>query len=93
MRHRLLHACEQLADQVELENEVEMDEKYFPESEKGQKKIERNARNRGERARKRGLSNCQVCLATGFQRDGNSFLQATNLGNPSAKEPMHVSPF
>lgn len=71
-RHRLLQTPAQEQD-TELHNIVEVDETYFLESFKGQRKLSRPARHRGGSAAKRGLSSEQIPVLVVEDRDGRHF--------------------
>ena len=58
-RHRFLQAPKAVKP-TSLEGTVEADETYFLKSEKGSRKLQRPARKRGGKAKKRGLSDEQV---------------------------------
>ena len=58
-RHRFLKAPKDVKAQV-LDGTVEADETYFLRSKKGSRKLDRPARKRGGKAKKRGLSDEQV---------------------------------
>lgn len=67
-RHKLLHALKQL-DFSQFEGIVEVDETYFLYSEKGKRGITgRKSRKRGGSAKKRGISNEQVCVLVARDR-------------------------
>ena len=58
-----------------------MDETYFLYSEKGQRKIkDRKPRKRGGSAKKRGISNEQVCVLVARDRDKSTFSQPLGMG-------------
>lgn len=64
-----------------FEGIVEMDETYFLYSEKGQRKIkDRKPRKRGGSAKKRGISNEQVCVLVARDRDKLTFSQTLGMG-------------
>ena len=67
-RHRFLQQAGQLAGR--LEGLVEADETYVRHSQKGERKLQRKARRRGGRARKRGLSKEQVPVLLATARGG-----------------------
>ena len=67
-RHRFLQQAGQLAGR--LEGLVEADETYVLQSQKGERKLQRKARRRGGRARKRGLSKEQVPVLLATARGG-----------------------
>ncbi|MEE3488496.1 MAG: IS1595 family transposase [Bulleidia sp.] len=94
MRHKLLKALEEAEDKepVSLQDQIELDEKYVQYSHKGESDLERRARKRGEPAAKRGISNDQVCMITGVQRQGTGFIHCWNMGRPSARDVEHISP-
>lgn len=92
MRHKYLHFIKTLADEAVLSNEVELDEKYVQESHKGTKIEGVKGRKRGAPAKKRGLSNEQVCISSGVQRQGTSFLKCFNRGNPSSDDLTGLEP-
>jgi len=92
MRHKILLALEYLEEcnPTELKNIAELDETYVLESEKG-KKFDENAtrapRKRGSKASKRGLSEEQVCICTGVERNkGSSYAVTVNRAKPSNDE-------
>ena len=91
MRMKLFHALQALIAGTVLKDEVEMDEKYVLNSHKGEKNDEVKPRHRGEPATKRGLSDEQICIATGVQRLGGSVLIPTNTGNPSSEDLKKLS--
>lgn len=93
MRMKLLHALETLTETYVLKDEVELDEKYVQRSHKGKAIEGVKPRKRGEPASKRGLSNEQICLATGVQRLGASVLFPANAGNPSADDLMKLKDY
>ncbi|ADH98489.1 hypothetical protein Bsel_0967 [[Bacillus] selenitireducens MLS10] len=79
-RHKLLSALKQ-TEISNFQGIVEMDETYFLYSEKGQKKIEdRKPRKRGGSAKKRGISNEQVCVLVARDREKVTFSQALGMG-------------
>lgn len=64
-----------------FEGIVEMDETYFLYSEKGQRKIKgRKPRKRGGSAKKRGISNEQVCVLVARDRDKTTISQILGMG-------------
>lgn len=68
-RHRFLQAPKDLKPK-RLEGTVEADESYFLRSQKGSRKLDRPARKRGGKAKKRGLSDEQVPVL--IARDRNN---------------------
>lgn len=92
MRHKILLALQYLEEieHIELKNIAELDETYVLESQKGKKFDEdayREPRKRGSKATKRGLSNEQVCICTGVERNqGSSYAVTVNRAKPSNAE-------
>ena len=79
-RHKLLNAISQI-DFEKFEGIVEIDETYFLYSEKGQRKIkDRKPRKRGGSAKKRGISNEQVCVLVARDREKTTFSQTLGMG-------------
>ncbi|MCP3032487.1 IS1595 family transposase [Halobacillus sp. A1] len=79
-RHKLLSALKQM-DSSHFQGIVEMDETYFLYSEKGKRKIDdRKPRKRGGSAKKRGISNEQVCVLVARDRDKVTFSQTLGVG-------------
>ena len=73
---------------------VEIDETYFRDSYKGYRKgtMPRPARKSGKKAAKRGLSKQQVCVVTGIDDTGASFLVVSGrgmLGKERAYKVLH----
>lgn len=74
-RHKLVSSLKQM-EISNFEGIVEMDETYFLYSEKGQRKIkDRKPRKRGGSAKKRGISNEQVCVLVARDREKMTFSQ------------------
>ncbi len=70
-RHRMLQIpLKTKADH--LAGIVELDETYFLESHKGERKLERKPRKRGGKARKRGISSEQTAVLIVRDRSGNT---------------------
>lgn len=79
-RHKLLSSLKQI-EISNFEGIVEMDETYFLYSEKGQRKIkDRKPRKRGGSAKKRGISNEQVCVLVARDREKMTFSQTLGMG-------------
>lgn len=79
-RHKLLSALNKI-EISDFQGIVEMDETYFLYSEKGSKHIkDRKPRKRGGTAKKRGISNEQVCVLVARDRDKLTFSQALGMG-------------
>ena len=94
MRHKVLKAIEDIAEEfpVTLGEVSELDETYVLESMKGTKGCNglRNPRKRGGKAQKRGLSDEQICICSGIQRDGPAILKTVNRAHPSKEELNEV---
>lgn len=92
LRHKILMALEQhFSDNpAVLGNISELDETYVLECLKGTKFSAgslRKPRKHGARASGRGISDEQVCIMTGVQRDGGpAFATTVNRASPSAEE-------
>ena len=92
MRHKILMFMEERgkAFPVCLKGISELDETYVLESLKGRKFTEnasRNPRKHGEKASQRGISNEQVCIMTGVERNGGCAYAVTlNRARPSVEE-------
>lgn len=82
-RHKILHALSQIKHQT-LDGIVEADETYVLYSEKGKRKLPRKARKRGGVAKKRGISNEQVCVLVARDRTKHTFAQVATFGRLSA---------
>ena len=79
-RHKLLSSLKQM-EIPNFEGIVEIDETYFLYSEKGQRKIKgRKPRKRGGSAKKRGISNEQVCVLAARDRDKTTVSQILGMG-------------
>ena len=92
MRHKILMSIEarEKASPTRLGGIAELDETYVLESLKGRKFSEnasREPRNHGEKATRRGISNEQICIMTGVERNGASAYAVTlNRARPSVPE-------
>lgn len=92
-RHKILDALHFKMENSgsQLAGIVESDETYFQLSYKGQKRgLPGEARKRGGKASKRGLSNEQVCVVCGTDRQGNVRSKVSNLGKVSANDLSRV---
>lgn len=92
-RHKVLDALRTKLAQVsnKLSGIVESDETYFQLSYKGQKKdLPREPRKRGTKASKRGLSNEQVCVVCGIDRQEAVLAKVSNLGKVSSNDLNRV---
>ncbi|WP_374989319.1 IS1595 family transposase (plasmid) [Priestia megaterium] len=79
-RHKLLSSLKQM-EVSQFQGIVEMDETYFLYSEKGQRKIKgRKPRKRGGSAKKRGISNEQVCVLVARDRDKMTLSWTLGMG-------------
>ena len=92
MRHKILLAMEteERTFPTVLEGVCELDETFVLESMKGSKLPDeywRKARKHGAKARKRGLSNEQICICAGVSRDNEEAISLTvNRATPSSEE-------
>lgn len=91
MRHRIMSFLEKNEDSIQVAEEVELDEKYLPESHKGKQIEGKVSKHRGEKASKRGISDEKVCLLTAVERNGCSFLRSYNMGRPSSDDVMNLA--
>ena len=95
MRHKILTSLERYlsAEPIVLSGVCELDETYTLESLKGRKLPEnyhREARKRGGKASKPGLSNEQICICAGVNSDGKSIAITVNRAAPSKAELVQV---
>lgn len=80
-RHKILEALSHMNQSTKLSGIVEADETFFVLSYKGQKRhLPREAKTRGTRAKKRGLSDEQVCVPCALDRQGKAISRISNLG-------------
>jgi len=92
MRHKLLCSLEEEETSAMISEQVELDEKYVAKSHKGKKMEDIAGKKRGAPTSKRGLSNDQVCLLSGVQRGGGSYLRSFNMARPTSGEVMNLRP-
>ena len=96
MRHKIILALEDLqaVRPAMVEEVVEADETYVPESEKGTKfrpDAKRKPRKRGTTASKRGLSDEQICICTAVQRkSGDLVVKSENRARPSTEDVVDI---
>ena len=96
MRHKIMLALEDLQEisPAMVEEVVEADETYVPESEKGTKfgpDARRKPRKRGTPASKRGLSDEQICICTAVQRkSGDLVVKSENCARPSTEDVVDI---
>lgn len=95
MRHKFLTALDRLQNEqdVHLGEVSELDETFVLDSYKGaplQDEVNREARKRGEKANKRGISSEYVCICAGVQRGGSVMAKTVNRAKPSAVEIQEV---
>lgn len=88
-RHKILHALSAIRNQS-LEGIVESDETYVLYSEKGKHNLPRKARKRGGVAKKRGISNEQVCVLVARDRTKQTLSQVVTFGRLDAATLDHV---
>ena len=89
-RHKILDALQNMADSVELNGIVEVDETFFSVSYKGSRKMPREARRRGGEVHLRGLSHEKVCVPCAVNRSGLSIAKASNLGRISTQDIHNI---
>ena len=96
MRHKIMLALEDLqaVSPAMVEEVVEADEAYVPESEKGTKfrpDAKRKPRKRGTTASKRGLSDEQICICTAVHRkSGDLVVKSENRARPSTEDVVDI---
>jgi transposase-like protein len=95
MRHKVLLAVEDMERQepTVLGGVCELDETYVLECNKGSTMPEgywRGPRKHGAKAQKRGLSNEQIAICTGVDRNGNAYARSVNRATPSTEEVKEV---
>ena len=86
MRHKLMNALSDEAEESELKELVETDDTFVLFSHKGTKIEGVEGRVRGGKASKRGLSDEQVCIIAATDRHHCSYAQSYNLAKPSKEE-------
>lgn len=92
-RHKLLNALYNIK-QNQLKEEIEADETYILESNKGQKDIVaqygRKPRKRGGKASKRGISNEQVCILVATDNQNNTVFEIAGKGRLTQKAVFQI---
>ena len=78
-RHKILEVMKNFDNHDKLDGIVEADETYFEESQKGNKKIKRPARERGYSCYK-NYKNKKVCVLTAIDRQKHSFNRPVGFG-------------
>lgn len=89
-RHKILDALQHMANSVELNGIVEVDETFFNVSYKGSREMPRQARHRGSENHTRGLSHEKVCVPCAVNRTGLSIAKASNLGRLSTQDVHNI---
>ena len=84
-RHKILDALQNMADNVQLNGIVEVDETFFSVSYKGSRNLPREAHKRGGEVHLRGLSREKVCVPCAVNRNGLSIAKISNLGRVSTQ--------
>ena len=91
MRHKLLAYLESMINTFALLDElIEADETYVPESQKGIKCVDRKPRKHGEGTTKRGLSNEQYCVCVATDRNDNLVATCVNRAKPSGNDLVNA---
>lgn len=90
-RHKIMDKLRSFQDDVVLSDKCELDEKYFHRSHKGKKMEGVEPKKRGTPAKKRGVSDEQICSLTGVSRDGAAFAEVRNMGKPSQDDVENIS--
>ena len=96
MRHKIMLALEglQAVSPAMVEEAVEADETYVPESQKGKKfgsDAKRKPRKRGTPASRRGLSDEQICICTAVKRkSGDQAVTSENRARPSTEDVVDI---
>jgi len=91
-RHKILDSLDVLLNDTNLKGTVQVDETFVLESCKGNHKHNQNfqfpngrkARKRGGKAKKRGLSKDQVCIACGIDQRNHLVMTVSNYGHISS---------
>ncbi len=94
-RHKILDALQKMADEVQLNGIVEVDETFFNLSYKGNHThssfvMPRTAHRRGGEIHLRGLSHEKVCVPCAVNRGGLSIAKISNLGRVSTQDIQNV---
>lgn len=95
LRHKILDALQNMQNAVRLDGIVEADETYFRVSYKGNHKLDgfvlpREARHRGKRVPKPGLSKELVCIPCAVSPDGKSIAKIATLGKSEGEDLINV---
>lgn len=88
-RHKLLTSFSSVSVD-EFEGIVESDDLFFPISEKGNRKLERKPKKRGEKASKAGISNEKVAVVATCDRSGNKDFKVVTTGRISKEDLNEV---
>jgi transposase-like protein len=88
-RHKILNALGSLGFN-QLQGIVESDETFFRESMKGREVPHRKAKKRGEKDRKRGISNLKIAVVVAQDRNGNAIARKAGTGRVRATEIDNV---
>ena len=95
LRHKILTALEAILElnPTTLTEIAELDETYVPDNYKGTPlpdDVGRAPRKRGGKAALRGISEKQICICTGVQRNGPVMARTVNRATPSKDEISQV---
>ena len=89
-RHKILNALGSLGFN-QLQGIVESDETFFRDSLKGRREItHRKAKKRGEKDKKRGISNLKIAVVVAQDRNGNLVARKAGRGRVKAEEIDYV---
>jgi len=84
-RHKILSSFNELRPS-EFEGILESDDIFFLESSKGSRNLDRPSRKRGEKAKKRGISNDQIAVVVTQDRKDSKELVVATRGRISKKD-------
>src|SRR5690606_31785799 len=88
-RHKLLRCFDDVSAE-EYKGILEIDELFFPVSQKGSRKITKPKGTRRSRSKKRGISEDQVAVIATVDRSGNKGLKVSKLGQITKESVAEV---
>lgn len=80
MRHKVLVFLEEARKNTEIQENMQMDEKYLLGSHKGVHVPGIHSRTNGEKSSKRGLNKEQACIICCVGKDGDTYAETLNAG-------------